>query len=49
MIQDILSDPLKLTMAIILAVMEIPAAIALVVLWRRAVKDASERSEGCEP
>ena len=48
MIQDILSDPLKLTMAIILAVLEVPAAIVLAILWRRAVKEASKRGEAIE-
>lgn len=49
MLQDILSDPLKLTMAMILVVLEVPAAIALVILWRRAVKEASKRGEDSEP
>lgn len=42
MLQDILSDPLKLTMAIILVVLEVPAAIALWILWRRACRERSE-------
>ena len=36
---DILSDPIKLTMLIILVALEIPAAIALVVMWKRAKKN----------
>ena len=32
----ILDDPVKVVMLIILAALEIPAAIALVVMWKRA-------------
>ena len=49
MLQDILSDPLKLTMAIILVALEVPAVIAHIILWRRAVKEASKRGEAIEP
>lgn len=33
---DILSDPIKLTMLAILIAVEIPAAICLVVWWKKA-------------
>lgn len=40
---DIIQDPIKLVMLIILLVLEIPAAICLAVMWRKAVKEARER------
>lgn len=43
---DILSDPVKVVMVILLLAMEIPAAIALVVGWRRACKEAREAEDG---
>ena len=33
---DILNNPLKLTMLIILIALEVPAAICLVVWWKKA-------------
>ena len=33
---DILNDPVKVVMLIILAALEIPAAIALAIMWTRA-------------
>jgi hypothetical protein len=42
---DIFQDPLKIVMVIILLALEIPAAIALVVGWKKACKDARERKE----
>lgn len=36
---DILSDPLKLWMLVILAALEIPAAIILVRFWRKARRE----------
>lgn len=42
----ILSDPVKLFMVILLLAMEIPAAIALAVGWRRACKEAREAEDG---
>lgn len=43
---NILSDPVKVVMVILLLAMEIPAAIALVVGWRRAYKEAKEAEDG---
>lgn len=45
MYQEILSDPLKLAMLIILAALEVPAAIALVIIWRKACRDAKKEKE----
>lgn len=39
---DILNDPLKLAMLVILIALEIPAAIALAVWWRKARRDKCE-------
>lgn len=39
---DILRDPVKVVMVILLLAMEIPAAIALFVGWRRACKEAKK-------
>ena len=44
-IADIIHDPVKLVMVIILLVMEITAATFLVVAWVRACKEAKERSD----
>lgn len=41
---DILQDPVKIVMVIILLALEIPAAIALVLGWKKACKEARERS-----
>ena len=40
---DILRDPVKIVMLIILLALEIPAAIALVWGWKKACKEARER------
>lgn len=40
-----MADPIKIVMLIILLALEIPAAIALVVGWKKACKDARERKE----
>lgn len=45
MLQEILSDPLKLTLFIILIVLEVPAAVCLAVMWRKAKRDQRERGE----
>jgi hypothetical protein len=39
---DILNDPLKLAMLVILIALEIPAAICLAVWWRKAGRDKCE-------
>ena len=39
---DILDDPLKLAMLVILIALEIPAAITLAVWWRKARRDKCE-------
>ena len=39
-------EPYKIVMLIILLAMEIPAAIALVVGWRRACKETKEAEDG---
>ncbi len=43
---DILNNPVKIVMLIVLLALEIPAAIALVAWWKRACKDAKEAEEG---
>ena len=40
---DILQDPVKIVMVIFLIVLEIPAAVALVLGWKKACKEAKER------
>jgi hypothetical protein len=40
-----MTDPIKIVMVIILLALEIPAAIALVVGWKKACKDARERNK----
>lgn len=40
-----MADPVKIVMVIILLALEIPAAIALIVGWKKACKDARERKE----
>lgn len=45
MLQEILSDPLKLTMFIILIVLEVPAIICHVVLWKKAKRDQQVKKE----
>lgn len=42
-IADIIHDPVKLVMFIILLVMEITAAICLAVAWVKACREAKER------
>lgn len=42
MLHDIISDPLKLTMFVILVVLEVPAAIFLVWAWIKANREAKE-------
>ena len=42
---DILRDPVKIVMVIILLALEIPAAIALVMGWKKACKEAKERRD----
>lgn len=37
-----LNDPLKLAMLIILICLEVPAAILLVIWWKRACKEAQK-------
>ena len=39
---DILNDPVKIVMLIILLVLEIPAAILLAVWWRKANRGRNE-------
>lgn len=39
---EILQDPLKLTMLCILAAIEVPAIIFLIVAWFKAKKEAGE-------
>ena len=46
MLQEILSDPLKLTMLVILIVLEVPAATCLVVMWRKAKRE--QQGKGVE-
>lgn len=41
---DILRDPVKIVMVIILLALEIPAAIALIAGWKKACKEAIERN-----
>lgn len=36
---DMLNDPIKTVMLIILIALEVPAAIALVVMWKKAKRD----------
>ena len=38
-----MADPIKIVMVIILLALEIPAAIALIVGWKKACKEARER------
>lgn len=40
-----MADPIKIVMVIILLALEIPAAVALVLGWKKACKDARERSK----
>ena len=40
---NIMNDPVKIAMLIILLALEIPAAICLAVWWKRACKEAKER------
>lgn len=40
---DILNDPVKIAMLIVLLALEIPAAIMLAVWWKRSCKEAKER------
>lgn len=42
MFQEILSDPLKLAMAIVLIILEVPAVIVLVLMWRKACRNAKK-------
>ena len=42
---DILSDPIKLTMLAILIALEVPAAICLVVWWRKACREKEEHDK----
>lgn len=42
---DILRDPVKIVMVIILMALEIPAAVALIVGWKKACKEAREKGE----
>ena len=41
--RDILGDPVKLVMLVILIVMSIVSAIALAVLWGRACREAEKQ------
>lgn len=43
MLREILSDPLKLGMLIILVTLEVPAAIILACMWRNARRGAKEQ------
>lgn len=42
---EILQDPVKVAMIILLIAMEVPAAIMLCVWWKRACKDAENTKE----
>ena len=42
---DILRDPVKIVMVIILLALEIPAAVALVLGWKKACKESREKGE----
>lgn len=42
------SDPVKIVMLIILAALEIPAAICLVVWWKRAKRDSGNHNPNCD-
>ena len=42
---DILQDPVKIVMVIFLIALEIPAAVALVLGWKKACKEARERNK----
>ena len=42
---DILRDPVKIVMVIILLALEIPCGIALIVGWKKACKEARERNK----
>ena len=40
-----MADPIKIVMVIILLALEIPAAVAWVVGWKKACKEARERKD----
>ena len=40
-----MADPVKIVMVIMMLALEIPAAIVLVVGWKKACKDARERKD----
>lgn len=42
---DIFRDPVKIVMVILLLAMVVPAAIALVLGWKKACKEARERNK----
>lgn len=43
---EILNDPLRLWMLIFLVATEIPAIIFLIVMWKKACKEAKEKDNG---
>lgn len=41
-----MQDPLKIVMVVLLVVMEVPAAIFLIVAWKRACKERRDKEDG---